>query len=128
MSVILSLWEVNIMSSLFRMGGMAIASLSLLLAGGLSAPADDAKPSANKPAAAQTDIEVQARGPVHEAFAQPLNQNPKPTAAVPKKPPEPIPEEPPTQKPQGNHVQWIPGYWAWDSDKQDFLWVSGTWR
>jgi hypothetical protein len=25
-------------------------------------------------------------------------------------------------------VQWIGGYWAWDGDRQDFLWVSGVWR
>jgi hypothetical protein len=23
---------------------------------------------------------------------------------------------------------WIPGYWAWDEDRHDFLWVSGVWR
>ena len=44
------------------------------------------------------------------------------------KPPDPIPEEPPDQKPKGDNVQWIPGYWAWDDDRQDFLWVSGCWR
>jgi WXXGXW repeat (2 copies) len=31
-------------------------------------------------------------------------------------------------KPQGDNVQWIAGYWAWDTDRQDFLWVSGFWR
>jgi hypothetical protein len=25
-------------------------------------------------------------------------------------------------------VQWIPGYWAWDNDRNDFVWVSGIWR
>ena len=41
-----------------------------------------------------------ARGPVHEAFAQPFQANPQPGPVVPKRPPDPIPEEPPDQKPQ----------------------------
>ncbi|MBY0527678.1 MAG: hypothetical protein K2R98_30045, partial [Gemmataceae bacterium] len=79
-------------------------------------------------AADEAGIAVQARGPVHEAFAQPNNANPAPTPVVPKKPPEPIPEEPPEQKPEGDTVTWMPGYWAWDADQNDFLWVSGFWR
>jgi WXXGXW repeat (2 copies) len=73
-------------------------------------------------------MEVQARGPVHEAFAQPLNTQPEQGPVVPKAPPDPIPELPPDQKPEGDNVQWVPGYWAWDDDSNDFLWVSGFWR
>ena len=25
-------------------------------------------------------------------------------------------------------MDWIPGYWAWDDERADFLWVSGIWR
>ena len=25
-------------------------------------------------------------------------------------------------------MAWIPGYWAWDDERTDFLWVSGIWR
>ena len=25
-------------------------------------------------------------------------------------------------------MAWIPGYWAWDDERNDFLWVSGIWR
>jgi hypothetical protein len=25
-------------------------------------------------------------------------------------------------------VQWFPGYWQWDEEHKDFLWVSGCWR
>ena len=25
-------------------------------------------------------------------------------------------------------MAWIPGYWGWDDDRSDFLWVSGIWR
>ena len=73
-------------------------------------------------------IQVQARGPVHEAYAQPYQKDPSPSAAVDKQPPDPIPEEPAAEKPVGSNVQWIPGYWQWDSDRSDFTWVSGTWR
>src|SRR5262249_14934551 len=45
-----------------------------------------------------------------------------------KKPPAPIDELPPDQKPEGVNVIWIPGYWAWDDEAADFLWVSGVWR
>ena len=69
---------------------------------------------------------MQARGPVHEAFAAPEAQ-PEPSILVPRKPPEPINEMPPDAKPDGNMV-WIGGYWAWDDDRKDFLWVSGIWR
>lgn len=76
----------------------------------------------------QAGITVLARGPVHEAFAQPANPRPQPSAVIPKKPPAPIPEVPPDEQPRGKDVQWIPGYWDWDEEKNDFLWVSGTWR
>lgn len=41
---------------------------------------------------------------------------------------EAIEEVPPEQKPTGDNVDWIPGYWAWDDERTDFLWVSGIWR
>src|SRR5579884_308529 len=74
------------------------------------------------------DITIQPRGPVHEAFALPSNMAPQPGPIVNKKPPDPIPEVPPEQRPEGDNVQWIPGYWAWDTEREDFLWVSGLWR
>lgn len=73
-------------------------------------------------------IVVQTQGPLHEAYAQPIDQNPTPGAIVPKAPPPPVPELPPGEKPSGANVQWIPGYWGWDPEKKDFLWVSGLWR
>ncbi len=71
-------------------------------------------------------VEVLARGPIHEAFATPSSEA-KPTQAVPKRPPTPIEELPPEEKPEGE-VVWVGGYWGWDDDRQDFLWVSGCWR
>ena len=84
------------------------------------APADDAPPPVPQ------GVEVLARGPVHEAFAE-LTAEAEPTKVVPKQPPKPLEEMPPEEKPDGD-VSWIGGYWAWDDDRNDFLWVSGVWR
>jgi hypothetical protein len=67
-----------------------------------------------------------ARGPIHEAFASPTVE-PKPGLLVPKAPPKPIEEMAPEEKPEGE-VVWISGYWSYDDDRKDFLWVSGVWR
>jgi hypothetical protein len=79
-------------------------------------------------ALAEKGIDILQRGPVHEAYAQPIQKNPEPGPVITKRPPKPIEELPPDQKPEGDNVQWIKGYWAWDTDKNDFLWVSGFWR
>src|SRR5262249_12454420 len=71
-------------------------------------------------------VEVLTRGPVHEAFATPTT-DPVPTPPVAKQPPQPLDEMLPEQKPDGE-VVWVAGYWAWDDDRKDFLWVSGVWR
>ncbi len=73
-------------------------------------------------------VEPLARGPVHEAFAEPQTANPIPSPIVPKRPPDPVEEVPPDVKPEGNNVIWLPGYWAWEQDTADFIWVSGFWR
>jgi WXXGXW repeat (2 copies) len=70
-------------------------------------------------------VEVLARGPVHEAFATPTTE-PAPTKPVLKAPPTVLDELPPNEKPEG--ATWIGGYWAWDDERSDFLWVSGIWR
>lgn len=76
----------------------------------------------------QDGIEVQTRGPIHEAFANPVSHKPEASPVIPKKPPEPVNELPPDQKPEGIQVLWIPGYWAFDDERGDYLWVSGIWR
>jgi len=73
-------------------------------------------------------VEVLARGPLHEAYAAPLDTQPKESPLVRKEPPEPIEEQPPDQRPEGDNIVWIPGYWAWDGETADFLWISGFWR
>jgi hypothetical protein len=71
---------------------------------------------------------VLTRGPVHEAFAETVTFDPEPGIVVPKAPPAAIEELPPDQRPEGANVAWIPGYWGWDDERSDFLWVSGVWR
>src|SRR5688572_4991366 len=78
-------------------------------------------------ASANDESETLTRGPLHEAFAEQVNYDPKPGIIIRKAVPEPIEEVPPEVKPEGNNVEWIPGYWAWDDDREDFLWVSGVW-
>lgn len=73
------------------------------------------------------DVQVLASGPIHEAFAEAVALDPEPGIVVPKAPPPLIEEIPPDQKPEGD-VQWIPGYWAWDDERNDYIWVSGIWR
>jgi len=77
---------------------------------------------------AQDGVEVQARGPIHEAFMEPGALEQAPSPIVLKKPPEAINELPSEDRPQGDQFQWLPGYWAWDDDRGDYLWVSGIWR
>ena len=78
--------------------------------------------------AVEAGVEVLTRGPVHEAFAGTITFDPEPGVVVMRPAPEPIEELPPEQKPTGDNVAWIPGYWAWDDERDDFLWVSGVWR
>jgi hypothetical protein len=114
----------------------AVVGLALFLAAGLyfQLGAEGQQPAEQEPAPVDAQalppvpqgVEVMARGPVHEAFASPTSE-PKATPVVPKKPPEPLAEMPPDQRPEGD-VVWIAGYWAWDEDRNDYLWVSGCWR
>jgi len=89
-------------------------------------PSADGKPQAA--ASSQEGVEFLARGPIHEAFAKPTVRGPASSEVIAKEPPKPVDELAPDQKPEGANVQWIPGYWAWDDETTDFLWVSGTFR
>ena len=93
---------------------------ALLQAGGDPAPIQSAD-------AAQDESEVLTRGPLHEAFDQQVLLDPTPGERTSRQPPQPIDEIPPEVKPEGD-VEWIPGYWAWDQEREDFIWVSGVWR
>ncbi len=64
-------------------------------------------------------------GPLHEAFLSPSrDRDPK---KIDKGPPAPIVERPGVEAPDAS-AQWIPGYWEFDTGRNDFLWVTGTWR
>jgi hypothetical protein len=78
--------------------------------------------------APQTGVQPQGRGPVHEAFAAPATGVSAPGPIAPRKPPEPLEEMPAAEKPEGDDVQWIPGYYAWDDEAKNFIWVTGIWR
>jgi len=106
--------------------GVVVGDRALLVRGQEIAPPVAAAPAGAEAPAAQQGVEVMTRGPIHEAFAS-LTVEAAPTKPVPKAPPKLIDEEPPADKPEGDMI-WIGGYWAWDDDRSDYLWVSGTWR
>ena len=109
--------------------GSTLAASAILVAVYLPALAQDA---AQPPAVPAEELpagsEVLARGPVHEAFAKPVSMDPQAPILVPKQPPENLQEMPPAERPAGANIVWVPGYWAWDADRNDFVWVSGCWR
>jgi hypothetical protein len=105
--------------TLSRPSAVTICATILLLALTPATPAQEPP---------EPGVHILARGPVHEAYAKPLEMNPRPGPVAPRQPPPPIPEIPPDQKPPGDNVQWVGGYWAWDEERNDFLWVSGVYR
>jgi hypothetical protein len=102
--------------------------VAALLAISFAAAFNNAAALQQEPSDGQQGVEVLTRGPIHEAFAETVTFDPQPGLVAPKAPPAPIEELPPQQRPQGANVAWIPGYWAWDDERTDFLWVSGIWR
>lgn len=98
-----------------------MGALSALAVGGvLLAP--------NKASAIEAGVEELTRGPVHEAFAASVSFDPTPGILVRMAPPAMIEEVPPEQRLEGDNVSWIPGYWGWDEEQNDFIWISGIWR
>src|SRR5262245_34218459 len=87
-----------------------------------------AVPANGQPPDKTDDAEVLTRGALHEAFADPGVTPTEAPPIVSKQPPDPINEVPPDQKPDGNNVVWIPGYFGWDEEREDFVWLSGFWR
>jgi hypothetical protein len=80
------------------------------------------------PAPSQEQPEVLTSGPVHEAFAEPVNMQVQAGLVAPKEPPSNIMENAPAQRPVGEEFVLVPGYWAWDADRNDYIWVSACWR
>ena len=110
---------------------LAGLSLTALAAGvTLAQPQQPTIQAPSQPGQAKVDdgVEVLARGPVHEAYASTVEYPTGGGPVVAKAPPDAIEELPPDQKPDGDNVQWIPGYWAYDDDRTDHIWISGFWR
>ena len=80
------------------------------------------------PMPSQEQPEVLTRGPVHEAFAEPVILQIQAGLVVSNRPPNNIEEIPPAERPRGNHYVWVPGYWSWDEDRNNYIWVSACWR
>ena len=99
---------------------LGVSVLTVLLLG--------AAPAASGQDAAGAGMQVLTRGPVHEAFAEASMSGALAGVVIAKSPYDPIRELPPDQRPAGDNVAWIPGYWGWDDDRTDFIWVSGVWR
>jgi hypothetical protein len=78
--------------------------------------------------ATEAGVQMLTRGPVHEAFAEASMSGATAGVVITKTPYDPITEMPPDQRPEGANVAWIPGYWSYDDDRGDFIWVSGVWR
>ncbi|MFO0813802.1 MAG: hypothetical protein U0796_11320 [Gemmatales bacterium] len=106
--------------------GVVILGLATLQP--VSLAQEGAAPGSAGQAEMENGQQVLTRGPIHEAFGQPTVFNPKPGLAITKKPPQPVEELPPDEKPEGDNVAWIGGYWSYDEEKTDFMWVSGFWR
>ena len=105
-----------------------VASLGLVAAATALILVTTSRPLAGQQPTTEAGETVLTRGPIHEAFAQPVVFDAQAGITVNKEPPHPIAEMPPEEKPEGDDVEWIGGYWAWDADRNDFLWVSGIWR
>jgi hypothetical protein len=86
------------------------------------------KPAAPGAEQSQEDLDLLTKGPLHEAFAEVQQDSPAPNPIVARQPPEAVKELPPKYQPEGENVEWIPGYWAWDEERENYLWISGIWR
>lgn len=108
-----------------------VAAVAWTLAGAVASTyAQEAPPAVEAPPPGGADTEgaeVLTRGPIHEAYAEPVT-DPKPTMIVSKKPPEDIEEVPPEFAPEAEGAIWIKGYWAWDDEREDYIWISGVQR
>ena len=82
----------------------------------------------NGQSATDDGSEILTRGPIHEAFADVSVDETQPGDVIERAVPDPIEELPPDQRPEGDNVEWISGYWNWDDDRNDYIWVSGVWR
>jgi len=110
--------------SLLGVRHLVLAMVGLSLAILPAVAMDDAPP----PVPAAERPEVLTSGPVNEAFAQPVNLEDQGGVLAPSQPPPPIAEVPPIERPAGDQFTWMPGYWSWDTGRNNWIWVSACWR
>jgi hypothetical protein len=65
------------------------------------------------------------RGPIHEAFVTNVTGSIT-LDSILSEPPPLVKEKIPPQS--DSSTIWIPGYWLWSTDINDFIWMSGVWR
>jgi hypothetical protein len=123
----------EIMARKFLFGSAALAALLFAWrsdTASAQAPVPPQPQQAAAPADQQQlpDPEVLDKGPIHEAFAEPMALGQQEMEIINKQPPQPVNEIPPSEQPEGQSVEWIPGYWMFDKLRDDFVWVSGMWR
>ena len=114
-------WMLAISAVSVLVGLAASTSIAQLLMPTVESDTPPALPDQEQP-------EVLSRGPVHEAFAEPVNLQYQAGLIAPERPPTNIEELPPSERPQGQQYVWIPGYWSWDADRRGYIWVSACWR
>ncbi len=94
-------------------------------------PADPPAPAFDEATEPDEDLGYRPlmQGPVHEAFAAPIDSDLSDGVRVfDQAPPAAVDEQPPEAGPQDEGMKWIPGYWSWSEDAGDYVWVSGLWR
>lgn len=111
-----------------RIIGIGMTLIGVALATGVSWKMANGQGAQPPPVPAQEQPEVLTRGPVHEAFAVPVSIESEAGMIASSQPPPNIQEVPSAQRPEGANIVWVPGYWAWDSDRNNYISVSACWR
>lgn len=91
-------------------------------------PVVDDAPAGSLDEVPDDPVDVLTRGPVHEAFAEQVTEDDSEPLVITAQPPEPVDEVPPEYRPEEEQAVWVPGYWFWDDERSDFIWISGVWR
>ncbi len=73
-----------------------------------------------------SEITPIVRAPVHEAYMQASGESDLLIRAISKAPPSPLNEKHPPKC--FEQTVWIPGYWMWIDERNDFIWITGNWR
>ncbi|MEZ6116388.1 MAG: hypothetical protein R3C28_07430 [Pirellulaceae bacterium] len=94
---------------------------------GVESSADEPS-EAGEPIDTEEGVETLLQGPVHEAFAEPLSDVEAAKLGTPMAPPAAVTEVPPDLGEDSEGAIWIPGYWAWDDERNEYIWISGLWR